>query len=103
MFSDYSTVEEIFPNLYPSMDSAINLLLYTDKGYTDVMVTAEIAGFTQKYEQKVTLTPEMTYLMIKPPGAHRYARPFNDEGHADDAACGKHDHGRGDYSGDEEH
>ena len=31
------------------------------------MVTAEIAGFTQKYEQKVTLTPEMTYLMIKPP------------------------------------
>lgn len=67
VFSDYSTVEEIFPNLYPSMDSAINLLLYTDKGYTDVMVTAEIAGFTQKYEQKVTLTPEMTYLMIKPP------------------------------------
>ena len=53
--------------MYPSMDSAINLLLYTDKGYTDVMVTAEIAGFTQKYEQKVTLTPEMTYLMIKPP------------------------------------
>lgn len=67
VFSDYSTVEEIFPNLYPSMDSAINLLLYTDKGCTDVMVTAEIAGFTQKYEQKVTLTPEMTYLMIKPP------------------------------------
>lgn len=67
VFSDYSTVEEIFPNLYPSMDSAINLLLYTDKGNTDVMVTAEIAGFTQKYEQKVTLTPEMTYLMIKPP------------------------------------
>lgn len=102
VFSDYSTVEEIFPNLYPSMDSAINLLLYTDKGNTDVMVTAEIAGFTQKYEQKVTLTPEMTYLMIKPPVLRRYARPFNDEGHADDAACGKHDHGRGDYSGDEE-
>ena len=36
LFRSYSTVEEIFPNLYPSMDSAINLLLYTDKGYTDV-------------------------------------------------------------------
>lgn len=67
VFSDYSTVEEIFPNLYPSMDSAINLILYTDKDSLDVMVTAEIVGFTQKYEQKVTLTPEMTYLMLKPP------------------------------------
>ena len=67
VFSDYSAVEEIFPNLYPSMDSAINLILYTDKDSLDVMVTAEIVGFTQKYEQKVTLTPEMTYLMLKPP------------------------------------
>ena len=49
------------------MDSAVNLLLYTDKGVCNVLVTAEIAGFTQKYEQKLTLTSEMTYLMIKPP------------------------------------
>lgn len=58
VFSDHGAVEEIFPNLYPSMDSAINLILYTDKDSVDVMVTAEIVGFTQKYEQKVTLTPE---------------------------------------------
>ena len=41
--------------------------MYTDKSYCDVLVTAEIPGFTQVYEQKVTLSPEMTYLMIKPP------------------------------------
>ena len=32
VFSDYSTVEEIFPNLYPSMDSAINLLFIYGQG-----------------------------------------------------------------------
>ncbi|MBC8533885.1 hypothetical protein [Yeguia hominis] len=67
MFRDYTMASEIYPNLYPSMDSIVNLLLYTDKGMRQVFVTAEVAGFTQKYEQKLTLTPEMTYLMIKPP------------------------------------
>lgn len=67
VFSRYTLAKEIFPNLYPSMDSAVNLLLYTDKSVCNVLVTAEIAGFTQKYEQKLTLTSEMTYLMIKPP------------------------------------
>ena len=28
----YSFIDEIYPNLYPSMDSAINLLLYTGSG-----------------------------------------------------------------------
>ena len=64
----YKTMaEEIYPNLYPSMDSVINLLMYNDKGYRDVTVTAEVAGFSQVYEQMVTLSPQMTYLMIKPP------------------------------------
>lgn len=62
-----SVVDEIHPNLYPSMDSVANLLLYTDKGISSVMVRAEIDGFSQVYEQKVTLSEEMTYLMIKPP------------------------------------
>ena len=62
-----SMVDEIHPNLYPSMDSVANLLLYTDKGISSVMVRAEIDGFSQVYEQKLTLSEEMTYLMIKPP------------------------------------
>lgn len=67
VFIYHSLVDEIYPNLYPAADSAVNLLMYTDKSYCDVLVTAEIPGFTQVYEQKVTLSPEMTYLMIKPP------------------------------------
>ena len=67
VFIYHSLVDEIYPNLYPAADSAVNLLMYTDKSYCDVLVAAEIPGFTQVYEQKVTLSPEMTYLMIKPP------------------------------------
>ena len=64
---DYSMPDEIYPNLYPSMDSAVNLLMYTSTGARDVMISAEIAGFSQTYEQKITLESDMTYLMIKPP------------------------------------
>lgn len=67
VFSHYSMAEEIYPNLYPATDSVANLVLYTNKGYGDVTVTAEIPGFTQIYEQKVKLSPELTYLMVKPP------------------------------------
>ncbi len=64
---DYSILEEVFPNLYPSMDSAINLLIGTNAGSARLLVEAEINGFTQKYQQIITATPEISYLMIKPP------------------------------------
>lgn len=67
VFIYHSLADEIYPNLYPASDSVVNLLMYTDKSYTSVLVTAEIPGFTQVYEQKLTLSPEMTYLMVKPP------------------------------------
>ena len=67
VYSHYSMADEIYPNLYPATDSVANLVLYTDKGYGDVTVTAEIPGFTQVYEQKVKLSPDLTYLMVKPP------------------------------------
>ena len=35
---DYSMAEEIYPNLYPSMDSAVNLALSTDAGKTRLLV-----------------------------------------------------------------
>ena len=67
VFIHHSLADEIYPNLYPASDSVVNLLMYTDKSYTSVLVAAEIPGFTQVYEQKLTLSPEMTYLMVKPP------------------------------------
>ena len=64
---DYSMAEEIYPNLYPSMDSAVNLALSTDAGKTRLLVEVEIEGFSQKYQRTVNVGPEITYLMIKPP------------------------------------
>ena len=64
---DYSMAEEIYPNLYPSMDSAVNLALSTDAGKTRLLVEVEVEGFSQKYQRTVNVGPEITYLMIKPP------------------------------------
>ena len=63
----YSFIDEIYPNLYPSMDSAINLLLYTGSGSREVLIEAEITGFSQQYFQMVTVTPEIRFFQIKPP------------------------------------
>lgn len=62
----YAMVDNIMPNLYPSMDSVLNLTLSTDGGTQDVLLTAYIEGFTQTYEQKITVTPEEAFYMIKP-------------------------------------
>ena len=67
LFTNYTLIDEIYPNLYPATNSIVNLAIYTDKDFRDVTITAEIPGFTQVYEQKLTITPEITYLMIKPP------------------------------------
>lgn len=62
----YSMTDTIMPNLYPSMDSALNLSVSTDRGNREVLVSAVVEGFTQTYEQKITVTPEETLYMIKP-------------------------------------
>ena len=49
------------------MDSAINLLLYTGSGSREVLIEAEITGFSQQYFQMVTVTPEIRFFQIKPP------------------------------------
>lgn len=64
---DSAMATEVFPNLYPSMDSVINLAAYTFGGTKDILVEVEIDGFSQTYRQKLSITPEISYLMIKPP------------------------------------
>lgn len=64
---DYQMADAVYPNLYHTMDSAVNLIAHTDWGSRDILVTAEIVGFTQEYRQKLTVTSDLTRLTIKPP------------------------------------
>ena len=64
---DYNMISKVYPNGYPGLDSVINLTASTTAEKQDVIITAEISGFTQEYRQKVTLTTCPQHFMIKPP------------------------------------
>ena len=64
--AEYEISDTIYPNLYPSMNSVINLTANVLNGELDVLVRAEIAGFTQVYEQKVRIGEPVTKMLIKP-------------------------------------
>lgn len=64
---EYEMVETIYPSLYNTMDSIVNFTATCEQGQCDVMVKAEIPGFTQAYEQKFTLNQQLTQFYIKPP------------------------------------
>lgn len=63
---DYETVKTIYPNLYSDMDSVINFTATTDYGTANVLIKAEIPGFTQEYLQKAQISGQVTRLLIKP-------------------------------------
>ena len=63
----YETVDTIYPSLYNTMDSIVNFTATCEQGERDVLVQAEIPGFTQPYEQKFTLGQQITQFYIKPP------------------------------------
>jgi hypothetical protein len=64
---NYNAVNTIYPSLYKTMDSIINLTGISDNGNVNILIRAEIPGFTQVYEQMVTLTPQMTQFFVHPP------------------------------------
>jgi len=63
---DYEIVDTIYSSLYSSLDFVINLTETSENGDTEVIIQAEIPGFTQAYQQKVTITEQVTKLLIKP-------------------------------------
>lgn len=63
---DWSYMGTIFPALYNSLDYVISMSAICEQGACDVLIEAEIEGFSQKYSQKVTLDREITRLYIKP-------------------------------------
>ncbi len=64
---DYDLTDDIYPNLYNAMDSAVNIAAWTDGGEREIFIHCEIVGFTQAYEQKMTIGQTVTSLQIKPP------------------------------------
>ena len=73
----YSTPEFIIPANYRSLDSIVFLQCWTNQGTTDALVTVEIPGFTQKYQQKVELSRAETELNIHPPLVEDAAKNLN--------------------------
>ncbi|MBE5873584.1 MAG: hypothetical protein E7287_04150 [Lachnospiraceae bacterium] len=63
---DWTYIDTIFPALYNSVDYVISMSAICEQGACDVLIEAEIEGFSQKYSQKVTLDREITRLYIKP-------------------------------------
>ena len=74
---DYQMTDAVYPNLYHTMDSVTNLVVHTDWGQRDIVVTAEIVGFTQEYRQKLTVDADLTRLAIKPPMLTEMPSLFN--------------------------
>lgn len=64
---DYELIDSVYPNLYQTLDCVVNLNVYADWGERDILVTAQIVGFSQEYRQKLTVNTELTRLTIKPP------------------------------------
>lgn len=64
--AEIEAIDTIAPNLYPSLDAAaiVNATAYDDK--QSVTVSADIAGFTQKFEQKYDLAQGYNRLLVKP-------------------------------------
>ena len=64
---EYKVTEDIFPSLYRSLDALVTVTATCEGGVKDVLIEAEVPGFTQKYIQKITLTEQITKLNIRPP------------------------------------
>lgn len=63
---DFVAADTVYPNLYSTMDSIVNLTATCEGGEAQAMIKVEIPGFTQPYEQKVMLSEQITKLYIKP-------------------------------------
>lgn len=74
---DYKLADEVYPNLYHTMDAVVILDAHTDWGARDILVTAQIEGFSQEFRQKLTVDTDLTRLTIKPPMLAEVPSLFN--------------------------
>jgi hypothetical protein len=73
----YQAPDTIIPANYRSLDYIVYLSAWSDNGPADVLVTVEIPGFTQKYQQKLSLTRAETQVKIHPPLAEGASASLN--------------------------
>ena len=64
---EYEAVDAIYPSLYNTTDYILLVRATSEGGDRDVMIRAEVPGFTQVYEQKFSLGSQLTQFYIHPP------------------------------------
>jgi hypothetical protein len=73
----YQAVDVIIPANYRSLDSVVKLQCWTDQGQADILISVEIPGLTQKYEQKLSVSRLETEVIIRPPLLPDVAKTLN--------------------------
>ncbi len=63
----YEIIDKIWPSLYKQYDSIVNFTANCSGGDMKVLVSVEVPGYSQVYEQQYTLTDQITEAYIKPP------------------------------------
>lgn len=63
----YDAVDTIYPSLYNTYDAFIIVKTGCISGTRDIIIEAEIPGFTQKYKETFRLSPSYQAIYIKPP------------------------------------
>lgn len=63
----YEITDTVFPSLYRTLDALVTLTATCEGGTKDVLIKMEVPGFSQSYEQKVTLSSQITKINIHPP------------------------------------
>lgn len=67
LYLDYDPIKTLYPSLYGSVDQILLINAATLCEQRRIVVEVEIPGFTQKFSQSYTITPQLTSLYIKPP------------------------------------
>lgn len=65
--ADINCTSVIYPAMYNSMDAVSILTLSCPQGEKDVLLTVEVVGFSQKYEQTLTVGRQPQRIYVKPP------------------------------------
>lgn len=63
----YDVTDTIYPSLYSTYDAFLIIRLGCVSGVSDIVVEAEIPGFTQKYKKNFTIDSYYRAIYIKPP------------------------------------
>lgn len=63
---EYEVTDSIFPLMYNRLDSIMEFSASTTCGEKEIEISAEIPGFTQKYEKKFKINEQITQFYIHP-------------------------------------